>query len=149
MKQVNLSYFGYYKKRYGYWGHIWQGRYKSNVIDGDAYLLHCGKYIELNPVRAGIVKSPDEYVFSSYRHYSTGYGDGVISDSPAYLGLSNEPKERKKLYSSFVVDGELVNSDKLLKQVFIGSEGFIRKLRLQYGLREAISKGGRPRKVKT
>lgn len=65
MKQVNLSYFNYYKKLYGYWGHIWQGRYKSNIIETDSYLLHCGKYIELNPVRAGIVTQPCEYAFSS------------------------------------------------------------------------------------
>jgi len=96
MKQVNLSYFNYYKKLYGYWGHIWQGRYKSNIIETDSYLLHCGKYIELNPVRAGIVTQPCEYAFSSYKHYSLGYPDALISDSPIFLGLADNPSKRRE-----------------------------------------------------
>jgi putative transposase len=55
MKQVNLSYFYYYKRNYGYCGHFWQDRFKSNIVETDSYLLQCGKYIELNPVKAGIV----------------------------------------------------------------------------------------------
>jgi len=148
MKQLSLSYFNYYKRLYGYWGHIWQGRYKSNVIDTDSYLLHCGKYIELNPVRAGIVSRPEEYAFSSYRHYALGYSDTLVSDSPAFLGLDSDQAKRRKLYIAFVVDSSIINSDKLAKQDFIGSEGFVRRLRDYYGIKEQKSKGGRPRKQK-
>lgn len=52
MKQVNLSYASYFKKIYGYCGHFSQDRFKSNLIENESYLLQCGKYIELNPVRA-------------------------------------------------------------------------------------------------
>jgi putative transposase len=149
MKQVNLSYFNYYKKLYGYWGHIWQGRYKSNIIETDSYLLHCGKYIELNPVRAGIVSQPHEYAFSSYKHYSLGYPDALISDSPVFLGLADNSPERREQYIAFVVDSGIINTDSLAKQAFIGSKDFIRKLRQYYGIKETNSKGGRPRKEKT
>ncbi len=92
---VDLSYYSYYKKVYGYWGHVWQGRYRSNVIEAETYLMHCGKYIELNSVRAGIVRLPEEYVFSSYRHYARGQPDAVISDTPVFLGLANDNVARR------------------------------------------------------
>lgn len=149
MKQVNLSYFNYYKKLYGYWGHIWQGRYKSNIIETDSYLLHCGKYIEINPVRAGIVTQPCEYAFSSYKHYSLGYPDALISDSPIFLGLADNFPERREQYIAFAVDSDIININSLAKQAFIGSKDFIRKLRQYYGIKETNSRGGRPRKEKT
>ena len=149
MKQVNLSYFNYYKKIYGYWGHIWQGRYKSNVIETDTYLLNCGKYIELNPVRAGIVSLPQEYAFSSYKHYSFGQRDTLISDSPVFFSLSDDFLKRREQYSQFVVNSDIINKDIFAKQAFIGSEDFIKKLRQYYGIKEINSKGGRPKKVKT
>lgn len=149
MKQLNLSYFNYYKKIYGYCGHICQGRYKSNVIETDAYLLHCGKYIELNPVRAGIVSLPEKYVFSSYRYYACGQPDAAISNSPLFLGLADHALKRRERYVEFVVDSSIINSDRLARQAFIGSKDFVNKLRQYYGIEEINSKGGRPRKSKT
>jgi len=149
MKQLNLSYFNYYKKIYGYCGHIWQGRYKSNVIETDAYLLHCGKYIELNPVRAGIVNLPEEYAFNSYRYYACGQSDAVISDSPVFLGLADYAQKRRQRYIEFVVDSSIINSNKLAAQPFIGSKDFVSRLSRHYGIEEIKSKGGRPRKPKT
>lgn len=52
--QANLSYFYYYKNTYEFCVHFWQNRFKSNIIDTDSYLLQWGKYIELNPIRAGL-----------------------------------------------------------------------------------------------
>jgi putative transposase len=101
MKQLGLSYFHYYKKTYGYDGHLWQGRYKSNIIDTDSYLLQCGKYLELNPVRAGIVGLPEEYFFSSYKSYTEGVQDKLITLNPVYVGLGdNEETRRRKIMVS-------------------------------------------------
>jgi len=147
MKQVNLSYFVYYKKTYGYTGHLWQGRFKSNIIDTDAYLLQCGKYIELNPVRAGIVTLPEEYSFSSYRHYATESVDSIITSNPAYIGLSNSTEERRKQYIEFVVDSSIINTERFSKQLFIGSKSFIRRLQEYYGIRNTALKRGRPKKT--
>ena len=145
MKQLNLLYFNYYKRTYGYSGHMWQGRYKSNIIDTDSYLLQCGKYIELNPVRAGMVKLPQEYRFSSYGYYAFSLPDAVISDSPAYCGLSDLPQERAKQYIEFVVDDNLINSENISKQLFIGSEAFVRKLSEFYQINNFNKKMGRPK----
>lgn len=115
MKQVNLSYFNYYKKNYGYYGHLWQDRYNSNIIDTDSYLLQCGKYIELNPTRAGLVSFPEKYRFSSYNYYARGRDDAIVSPSPVFLALSNFSEGRRKCYIEFVVDKNLVNREKLKK----------------------------------
>ena len=108
MKQLNLAYFHYYRKKYGYFGHFWQDRFKSNIIDQDSYLLQCGKYIELNPVRAGMVSYPGEYLFSSYNYYANGKPDGLITLSLAYLGLSDSVQIRQKQYIDFVVDSSII-----------------------------------------
>lgn len=146
MKQLNLCYFNYYRKKYGYSGHLWEGRFKSNIIDTDSYLLQCGKYIELNPVRARIVNFPEEYKFSSYRYYAKGEYDAIISSSPTYLALSNYPEKRRKQYIEFVVDDSIINKEILNKHLFVGSEMFIRKLQQYYQIRNTRLKKGRPRK---
>ena len=108
MKQLNLSYFNYYKSVYGYCGHLWQGRYKSPVIETDQYFLRCCKYVELNPVRAGLVKFPDEYEFSSYNHYAHGKPDSLITENPFFLQISDDPKKRRKVYTEFVVNNDVM-----------------------------------------
>ncbi|MFH1640712.1 MAG: transposase [Candidatus Omnitrophota bacterium] len=144
MKQLQLRYFNYYKSTYGYAGHLWQGRFKSSLIDTDAYLMQCGKYIELNPVRAGLVARPEDYAFSSYRYYAYGSNDALITPNPAYLGLSDRAEERRKQYIAFVVDSSIINSQKLQAQLFIGSNAFIRKLEEYYQTRNTALRRGRP-----
>lgn len=146
MKQLQLMYFNYYKATYGYAGHLWQGRYKSNLIDTDSYLLQCGKYIELNPVRARIVDQPELYRFSSYRYYAYGEVDPIVTSSPAYLGLSGDTEDRQKQYIAFVVDSSIINTRKLQAQLFIGSGVFIRKLEEYYHIRNSSLVRGRPKK---
>jgi putative transposase len=148
MKQVNLSYFHYYKKQYGYCGHFWQDRFKSNIIDTDSYLIYCGKYIELNPVRAEIVKHPGEYVFSSYGYYSKGLFDSIITPNPVYLELSDSEEQRRKSYTEYVVDHNLMNSQILADQLFIGSDEFIEKAEREFNVQNTKSSRGRPKKTK-
>ena len=146
MKQVNLSYFHYYKKIYSYFGHLWQDRFKSNIIEADSHLLQCGKYIELNPVRAGIVKHPSEYRFSSYNFYAKGIPDSLLIQSPAYCGLSDSEESRQQQYVDFVVDRSIINSDLLEKKLYIGSQTFISKLQEYYQINNKRENRGRPSK---
>lgn len=146
MKQLNLTYFSYYKNKYGYSGHLWQGRFKSNIVDTDCYLLQCGKYIELNPVRAGIVNLPEQYKFSSYRCYAEEEFDSIVSFNPAYLALSDYPEKRRKQYVEFVLDGSILNKSILESQLFVGSDKFIKRFEECYGVRNTRQKVGRPRK---
>jgi putative transposase len=149
MKQVNLSYFKYYQRLYGYYGHFWQDRYKSNLIDTDSYLLQCGKYIELNPVRAKIVRWPEEYRFSSYQFYANGVKNNLIQPNPVYLNLAHDLDKRKKLYEEFVIDENVINSNKINKSHFIGNSEFISKSIKIFGVENSARKRGRPRKNRT
>lgn len=147
MMQANLAYFHYFRRKYGYCGHFWQNRFRSNLIGEDSYLLQCGKYIELNPVRANIAKMPHEYEFSSYSHYAYGREDRLITASPAYLGLADSLEERQELYRNFIVDESFVNEGWLQRLQYIGSEIFQRKMQEYFQIRNANLKRGRPRKI--
>ncbi|TBR17936.1 transposase [bacterium] len=146
MKQVNLSYFYYYRKLYGYAGHFWQNRFRSNIIEADFHLLQCAKYIELNPVRAGMVGHPSDYLFSSYNFYARGKEDTLIANSPVYLNLSDSAVSRQKQYVDFVVDTSIINSNMLMKKFYIGSQAFIDRSQQYYNLRERRDNRGRPPK---
>src|SRR3989338_2608390 len=99
MKKLNLAYFHHYNQEYGWVGHFWQGRFKSQPIGKDAYFIQCGKYIELNPVRAELVKNPKEYLYSSFNHYSIGAEDKLVTDDMYYSILGKTPIEKQVKYS--------------------------------------------------
>ena len=98
MQQLNLRYALLYKRKYAHTGHFWQDRFKSLLIAEDAYLLACGAYIELNPVRARMVKQPHEYPWSSARRYLADRADPLLTPSPAYLNLGHTPTARQQQY---------------------------------------------------
>jgi REP element-mobilizing transposase RayT len=128
MHQLNGIYTQYYNRRHGLTGHLFQGRYKSILVDQDAYLLELSRYIVLNPVKAGMVKSVEKWVWSSYRAMV-----GMTS-SPEWLSseflLSQFSKQRKtaiKRYRQFVSEG-LKNSSiwhQLSNQVYLGDKAFV------------------------
>ena len=104
MHGLNLSYALYYRKRHAYRGHLWQDRFKSLLIDRESYLLECGRYVELNPVRAGLVREPREYPWSSYRAYAEGAFNPLLASHPLYPTLGATTSERQKHYIQFVDD---------------------------------------------
>ena len=79
-------------------GTLWEGRYRSCLVDTEGYLLACHRYIELNPVRAGLVGHPAEYPWSSYRANALGEGDPVLSPHPVMGSLGRDPAERQAAY---------------------------------------------------
>ncbi len=110
MKRLNLKYFFYYRKKHIYTGHLWQDRFKSKIIEEESYLIQCGKYIELNPVRAGIVHSPEEYIYSSYLHYIRGTKDDIVDSSPLYSDLGNTVEKRQAAYRNIMIkEAEMKN----------------------------------------
>lgn len=146
IKQLNLSYYAYYSKKYSYEGSLWWSRFRSNIIDTDAYLLQCGKYVELNPVKAGITELPQYYHFSSYRYYAEGQYDALITPNPLYLALSENKDERRRLYVEFVIDSSIICRESLIKRLFIGSEKFVSKMNDLYQISKPQLKRGRPRR---
>ena len=148
MKKLNLTYSKHYRKKYGGTGYLWQGRYKSFIIQGGKYLLECGRYIELNPVKAGIVNDPGEYKWSSYKAYANGEKDDLVEYSPAYYELGEKDEERKENYRMLVneVKKEKRGLERYFRAKVCGDEKFIKKLKKEKGLEQLWSHRGRPKK---
>lgn len=98
MQALGRRYVYYFNKAYGRTGTLWEGRYKACLVDTDGYLISCCRYVELNPVRAGIVTNPSNYSHSSYRH-NAGLGtDSLITPHELYLALGSNSKKRQAAY---------------------------------------------------
>lgn len=103
MQVILQVYATNFRKKYKSTGFLFQNRYKSRLIDNDAYLLECARYIERNPVRAKIVQGVSDYPWSSYSHYAKGTPDRIITlDNPLYLNMATREDERREAYSKFV-----------------------------------------------
>lgn len=125
MHCINSSYTTYYNTKRRKCGHLFQGRYKSILVDKDSYFLELTRYIHLNPVRAKIVESPEKYKWSSYRGYIDKKGDGCIDKEQVNLYLNMGPQQ----YRKFVLEG-IDKEDNLFDQVYagfiLGKEGFVK-----------------------
>lgn len=151
MKGINLSYAQHYKRRYKHVGHFWQDRYKSILISKDNYLLACGSYVELNPVRAKMTDDPKDYPWSSYRAYACGRQDPLVDEHLLYRHLSDKENERKEKYREFV-SGMLVERNGMKgemegKNVY-GSEEFAEAISKEFNMAKTIKSRGRPKKEK-
>ena len=89
MQAVGRSYVQIFNKVHGRTGTLWEGRYRSTVIQTERYLLACMVYIDLNPVRAYMVAQPDDYVWSSYGHYVGRRNDRLITPHALYWGFAD------------------------------------------------------------
>ena len=89
-------------------GPLWDGRYKSCVVQDETYLLACQRYIELNPVRAGMVRYPGHYRWSSYRCNAEGREDVLLQPHPLYFSMGKDEAERQQAYAAlFHADEEV------------------------------------------
>ena len=103
MQGVFQSFRFYYRKKYKYTGYLYQGRYKSKLIEKDSYMLDCARYIERNPLRAGIVKDLAQYRYSSYPLYAQGDKNCIITENPLYSDLGNDSVKRQENYKEYVL----------------------------------------------
>jgi putative transposase len=148
MKGINLSYAQHFKNRYRHTGHFWQDRYKSILISKDDYLLACGSYVELNPVRAGIAQDPRDYGWSSYNAYAYGKKDLVVDEHPIYEKLSEDEGERRRKYREFVrgmLRDKGAMRGEMKRRAVYGSGDFIKGVARQYKVEAIIRPRGRPR----
>lgn len=98
MQLVGNRYVQYINKKYCRSGSLWEGRHKASLVNAEEYLLACYRYIELNPVRANIVKHPNDYRWSSYRAHATGFNDELIHDHDLYFAIDTNEKQRQFYY---------------------------------------------------
>lgn len=153
MMRLTLAYSSYFNKKYGGVGHVWQGRYKSSLIDREEYFIWCGLYVELNPVRAGLVVRSEDWRWSSYNFYAFGPGDplieGLIDVDSYYLKLGETSEERQKRYRQNV---EEVIKEKFLQDIrkkldegVFGSLEFIKAMKEKFKIKSLMGRG-RPRR---
>ena len=149
MQAVGRAYVRYFNLRHQRTGTLWEGRYRSNLIDSERYLLACMVYIDLNPVRAGMVAQPEDFRWSSHRHCIGQASDKLVTPHALFWALGNTPFAREAAYAELVGQG-LSSRDKddltrtALSGWALGSEGFVTAL--QEGTTRRLSPGraGRP-----
>jgi putative transposase len=151
MQWVGRHYVPYFNRKYGRSGTLWAGRFKATVIDADNYLMTCSRYIELNPVRAGIVAQPADYSWSSYAHHIGVKPDSLITEHAVYWALGNTPFERdiayRHLTEQALTPNELQNlRDTVNKGWVLGAERFKASLEAQLNRPVRPGKRGRPAK---
>jgi putative transposase len=151
MQSLGRRYVQYFNYTHSRTGTLWEGRYKSSVIDKDNYLFACSRYIELNPVRAKMVKHPKEYPWSSYRHKAEGILNKLIDHDPAYAGLGKTDRERQFNYRQFFLEEVPESEIKLIrfctqKGGIIGSKSFVDRMAKKAGRKLMVRPRGRPRK---
>jgi len=104
MGGIAQAYTHYYHKINETSGYLWQGRYKMQPVEKELYFLTCGRYIERNPVRAGLVKKSEAYAFSSAQFYCQGKEDPITCQSPVYQDFGQDQEKRQDAYSQFLQD---------------------------------------------
>ncbi len=98
MQSVGCRYVRYINERNQRTGTLWESRYKASPVESDRYLLSCYRYIELNPVRAGMVTTPENYPYSSYRHHTSEVRDPLIKEHDLYVRLGVTTAQRQLAY---------------------------------------------------
>jgi putative transposase len=98
VQSLGRRYVRWFNDRHARTGALFEGRYRSTVVEADRYFLACMRYIELNPVRAGLVHGPAEFRWSSHGHHVGRVVDPLINDHPVYWALGNTPFERQAAY---------------------------------------------------
>jgi putative transposase len=149
MQAVGRSYVQIFNKVHGRTGTLWEGRYRSTLIQTERYLLACMAYIDLNPVRATMVAQPEDYVWSSYGHYAGRRHDRLITPHALYWGLGNTPFAREVAYAEMVhagiqADQQRALTDATLSGWALGDAKFIAGLKAQTPRRLSKDRAGRP-----
>lgn len=148
MKRLGQRYVQRINRLYRRTGTLWEGRFKSALVSSDRYLLACYRYIELNPMRAGMVEHPGEYRWSSYRiNAQHGLGQ-LITPHPNYLDLAPDPEQRREAYRELfrtALEPGLVDQLRIAtnKGITFGNDRFKQEIEDATG-RRMNSKRGRP-----
>lgn len=152
MQSLGRRYVRYINDAYGRTGTLWEGRYKSHLVADDEHLLRCYRYIELNPVRAGMVTSAGDYAWSSHRCNAFGHADPLIRSHACYRRLGTTDGERQAAYRDLVQQAQDEDaarfSDHLRHQHPMGNERFRATIEARLGRNLTPRKGGRPKKQK-
>jgi putative transposase len=149
MQSVGRTYVRRFNQRHGRSGTLWEGRYKSTLIQAERYLLACMVYIDLNPVRAGMVAEPADYPWSSHHHYIGRQPDRLVTPHPLYWELGNTPFSRDAAYAELVRSGissdqQRALTDSALRGWALGEPNYVADLQRRTARRLMKAQAGRP-----
>jgi len=141
IQSLLFGYARYFNRRYGEVGHLFQGRYKAILCDKDAYLLELVRYIHLNPVRAKIVRGPEDYVWTGHLSYLGKGGKGLIDEGFVLDQLSGNRSLGRRRYRQFVWEGISSGHEEKYYQVkdqrYLGEESFVDRIETERQERES------------
>jgi len=137
--------------RHGRTGTLWEGRFKASLVQEDRYMLACYRYIEMNPVRAGMVERPEDFPWSSYRANALGDYDRLLSPHPLYLSLGMDDDKRRMAYRGLFdlpLDPRMLGDVRACLQTGtpLGNEAFRDRIGQSLGVPVGQSGRGRPKK---
>ncbi len=152
MQALGRGYVRHFNRRHGRSGTLWEGRYRSTLIEAERYLLACMVYIDLNPVRAGMVAAPADYPWSSHAHHVGLRSDPLVTPHPLYWAMGNTPFAREQAYAQLVDAGLSATQQAELRHAVhsgwaLGSADFIEDLQRRTARRMARATAGRPAKA--
>ena len=153
MQNLGQRYVQYVNRTYGRTGTLWEGRFRSCVAESARYVLACYRYIELNPVRAGMVDQPESYSWSSYRANAEGRDDRLVTPHSEYLSLGQDSESQcnayRGLFGNALEPSLLENIREATNGGYpLGSEMFKSGVVLPLGRRLKPGRPGRPPKQK-
>ncbi|MEI7432114.1 MAG: transposase [Betaproteobacteria bacterium] len=149
MKMLGQRYVQYFNRAYRRSGTLWEGRFRSCLLQEEGYLLECHRYIELNPVRAAMVEHPAMYRWSSYRANAQGEASLLLRPHSLYTLLGKTPEERQAAYRElfrYQLDPGLVDQLRSATNgnYALGNERFLQEMAEALGQRVTRGKAGRP-----
>ena len=152
MSVIGSRYAYYFNKRYMRTGTVWEGRHKSSLIQSDRYFLTCYRYIELNPVVAGLVSKPEEYKWSSYLANAWGGKTHLVAHEE-YQKLGRDIEIRRHVYRELFKYHLAEHDIHLIERASdyccpVGDDRFCQQIEKQYGIRLGQAGRGRPKKIK-
>jgi len=139
MQSLGRYYVRYFNQNHQRTGTLWEGRYRSNLVDSDNYFLTVSRYIEFNPVRAAMVEQPELYSWSSYRHNALGRKINLLTEHDCYLSLGDRPEKRQQAYhhlcAKYISEDEanLIRSS-VNKAWVLGNDSFKKQVEEQTGI---------------
>lgn len=149
LQGLGRQYVRYFNDAYQRSGTLWEGRFKSCLVEPETYLLELYRYIELNPVRAGIVEHPSQYAWSSYQVNALGKKSALCTPHEQYLSLAKDELKRQKDYRilfNVQIDDQLLDDIRrgVNKSMAIGSNVFKQQIENLTGRQMTERKRGRP-----
>ncbi|MFZ6708172.1 transposase [Undibacterium sp. TC9W] len=152
MQSIGRRYVQYVNRFYKRSGTLWEGRFKSSLVQTEDYFLLCQRYIELNPVRARMVDDPAMYQWSSYRHHALGKTEQRLCQHPQYLALGLDAETRMQAYRDlfrYELDEAAIADLRvaLVQGQAFGNEKFKDAMSAASGVRRTQPKRGRPVKL--